>query len=77
MEQNCYLARLPLSATQIVIGTTMMHSTCQSEHPRPIESKEEAPSSAPKKAKKLSTWVAIRNPNNSFEFGISGTLCCS
>jgi hypothetical protein len=55
----------------------MMRSTPQSKRPRQTESKEEASSSAPNKATKLSTRVSIRNIDNCIEFGIPETLCCS
>jgi hypothetical protein len=55
VKLDYYLARLPIATNQIVIGTTMMWSTCQSKHPWPTDSNEEASSSEPNKAKKLST----------------------
>jgi hypothetical protein len=55
----------------------MMRSTRQSKRPRPSDSKEEASSSGPTKAKKLSTRVSSRNLNNCIEFGIPESLCCS
>ena len=64
VKQNYYLARLPIATNQIVVGTTIMRSTRQSKRPLPTDSKEEASYSAPKKAKKLSTRVSIRNLSN-------------
>jgi hypothetical protein len=41
-DENFYLARLPITRQQILAGTTMMRSTCQSKCLRQTESKEEA-----------------------------------
>ncbi len=77
MKLDYYLARLPIAANQIVVGTIMMRSTRQSKRPRPTDSNEEASSIEQNKAKKLSTRVSSRNLNNCIEFGIPESLCCS